>query len=180
MNRVEATATCRLVAACCPSQTFDEWSPEAWAAMLDDVDFEDARQAVIHIGKLPLEPGKARYIEPGHIRYQVTRIRQGRLEATRMPEPPSGLTPAEYQAWHSDVRHAIASGHWTEADAEVEAPTQRRELLSKLTIGIGDMPPSEPLGTARTAEQRAQMAADFAAARAHIAQRDRAHHEVEA
>ncbi len=51
MNSQEATALCRLVKAACPAQKFDEYTPDVWAPMLANVDFDAAQKAVVEIGK---------------------------------------------------------------------------------------------------------------------------------
>ena len=88
MNVHETQQLCRLVACFCPSQKFDQHSPAAWALVLSKVSFDDAQEAVTNLAGLPLEPGKARYIEPGHIIAQVRSIRDKRLSASTTAEPP--------------------------------------------------------------------------------------------
>ena len=74
MSPEETIALCRLVKAVCPSQALDQYTPDAWALILRHIDYNDAKQAVIDIASQPLEPGRSRYIEPGHIVAQVKRI----------------------------------------------------------------------------------------------------------
>jgi hypothetical protein len=92
---------CRFVKAACPAQAMDTFSPDVWAFMLDDVDFEDAKEAVRYLGRLELEPGKARYIEPGHIIGAVRKIRAARRVESGHQEPPPEVAdnPTAYLAW---------------------------------------------------------------------------------
>ena len=101
MNQAEAIMICRFVKAACPAQAMDTFSPDVWAFMLDDVDFEDAKEAVRYLGSLEMEPGKARYIEPGHIIGQVRRIRAARRVESGHQEPPPEVAddPMDYLAW---------------------------------------------------------------------------------
>lgn len=114
MNVHETGQLCRLVACFCPSQKFDKHSPEAWALVLSKVSFEDAQEAVTNLAGLPLEPGKARYIEPGHIIGECRRIRDKRLSKSTAAEPPPEVAddPALYVQWlratHTNARKAIA------------------------------------------------------------------------
>ncbi len=110
MNPAEVLQLCRMVKAFCPSQTFDSFSPDAWALILGGHPFDDARAAVVAIAGAELEPGKSRYIEPGHIVGGIKRIRGRRLAETVFPEPPAGLDAAEYATWETRTREAIAAG----------------------------------------------------------------------
>ena len=110
MNTADAAKLCRLVSCLCPGQRFDTFSAEAWALTLGNVDYEDAKQAVAELASLDLEPGKARYIEPGHIVAQVRRIRAKRLDEYGPIDPPSGIEPAAYLRWLRETTRAIADG----------------------------------------------------------------------
>ncbi|MBC7939104.1 MAG: hypothetical protein H7Z19_04950 [Chitinophagaceae bacterium] len=113
MNRSEITQLCRLVRAFCPAQAFDEFSTEAWQLILSTYDYTDAKAAVAEMASVPLEPGKARYIEPGHIIAGVRRIRGARLAATLIPAPPPEIEGAVEQiAWQRRARDEIAAGRY--------------------------------------------------------------------
>ena len=143
MNRHDAIKLCQLVKACCPSQQFDEYTPDAWALILGRYPIDDARAAVQEIVSSPLELGRSRYIEPGHIITGINRIRGRRLQATPMPSPPAGLDPAEYADWHLATREAIANGTYQPAPASPAAiPRQGRfrELVSEATPTLSPEP----------------------------------------
>ena len=114
MNVYETGQLCRLVACFCPSQKFDQHSPAAWALIMGKVDWADAQEAVTNIAGLPLEPGKARYIEPGHIIGECRRIRDKRLSKSTTAEPPPEVADdtEAYLTWlratHTNARKAIA------------------------------------------------------------------------
>ena len=111
MSPEETVALCRLVKAICPSQALDQYTPDAWALILRHIDYNDAKQAVIDIASRPLEPGKSRYIEPGHIIAQVRRIRAQRLADHGPLIPPPGLDgTTEYLAWIRQASAVVASG----------------------------------------------------------------------
>lgn len=116
MNRTEAARLCRLVKACCPSQAIDEYTPDIWGEILAGYAYADAAQVVRDIVGQPLEPGRSRYIEPGHIVGGIHRMRAQRLADAPPIDPPSGLTAAEYCDWQREQRRAAAAG---------QAPTPR-------------------------------------------------------
>jgi len=111
MNTADAAKLCRFVSCLCSGQRFDPFSAEAWALTLGHIDYEDAKQAAAELASQDLEPGKARYIEPGHIIAQVRRIRTKRIDEYGPIDPPSGISNADYLEWLKATRNAIASGH---------------------------------------------------------------------
>lgn len=123
MNITEAATLLRKVVAYCPSQTIDEFTPEAWAESLRSVRLDDALEAVRIIGSRPLEPGKVRYIEVGHIAWEVGKMRAKRIESAPPIDPPGELDSQQYLAWLRHTREAVASGLPILAD--------RRELVSR-------------------------------------------------
>ena len=136
MNVTEAGRLCRLVSCLCPGQRFDEYSPEAWSLALSRVSYDDAKQACADLAGLDLEPGKSRYIEPGHVAAQVKRIRAKRLDDYGPVDPPAGLEPSEYLGWLRSTNEAIASGR---APERKQLPTNAAGVrrLEALTDGIG-------------------------------------------
>lgn len=104
MNKTEAITLCRFVKACCPQQTLDEYTPDAWAMLLDDVRFNDAREAVTDLAK------RQNFISPAEIRLTVANIRRDRLNHAPDYQPPPGLTDAEYIGWLKQTRRLIADG----------------------------------------------------------------------
>lgn len=131
MNAAEILQLCRFVKACCPSQVLDEFTPQAWGLILGRYDYADAKQAVADLVSTPLEPGKARYVEPGHIIGGIQRIRQRRLGHIALPEPPPGLDANEYRTWQLRTREAIASGTYTPPDQPkaIASPQRVAELI---------------------------------------------------
>lgn len=131
MNAAEILQLCRFVKACCPSQVLDEFTPQAWTLILGRYDYSDAKQAVAELVSLPLDQGRARYIEPGHIIGGIQRIRQRRLGQIAMPEPPPGLDANEYRTWQLRTRNAIASGAYVPPDQPkaIASPQRIAELI---------------------------------------------------
>lgn len=107
MNVQECLTLTRAVAAICPAQKFDEWTPDAWRELLADLDFADARAAVFNLGRV--QP----FIPPCDIRSEVERIRRERCRDNPMPEPPSELTVPQYLVWLRETKTAIADGRMT-------------------------------------------------------------------
>lgn len=144
----EVLQLCRLVKACCPSQTFDQYTPDAWGLILGRFAFEDAKLAVAAMVSAPLDPGKSRYLEPGHIIGGIMRLRNTRLQSTAFPEPPAGLDALEYSEWAGYVREAIAGGTYQAEpqkalDAALEAMPGRVEAyIREAKRGMPQMPTS--------------------------------------
>ena len=133
MSPEETVALCRLVKAICPSQALDQYTPDAWALILRHIDYNDAKQAVIDIAYRPLEPGKSRYIEPGHIIGGVRRIRSQRIEDYGPVDPPAELDTAGYMDWLRETRHQIGSGLPPARQAvEVTAVPNGAELIAAI------------------------------------------------
>ena len=111
MNQTEAIMLCRLVKAVCPSQALDQYTPDAWHLILGHIDYSDAKAAVARLAALDLEPGRSRYIEPGHIIAQVRRIRAQRLTDHGPLIPPPGLDgTTQYLSWIRQATAVVASG----------------------------------------------------------------------
>lgn len=136
MNLAEAATVLRKVVAYCPSQSVDEYTPDAWAEALDDIRLADALEAVRIIGRRELEPGQSRYIEPGHIRAEVRRIRSRRIETHRMPEPPPELEGRELYEWLADTYRRIGDGETVEQIALPPADPERVEAIVQQMRGI--------------------------------------------
>ena len=143
MSPEETVALCRLVKAICPSQALDQYTPDAWALILRHIDYNDAKQAVIDIASRPLEPGKSRYIEPGHIIAQVKRIRAQRLADHGPLIPPPGLDgTTEYLAWIRQASAVVASGGSLPTPPAVAADPGRSAAV---IAGIRDaLPTAQP------------------------------------
>jgi hypothetical protein len=111
MNNNEVLVLLRKVKAYCPAQAIDKYTPEAWAEALGDVAFDSANEALVRICKQPLEVGRSRFIEPGHLIGEVRRIERERLAAYGTPIPPEHIIePADYSAWMRHAVRAIADG----------------------------------------------------------------------
>lgn len=130
MNRAEAAKLCYLVANYCGGQHFNDVTPDAWVLVLKDVDYDDAKDAVVELASMELKPGESRYIEPGHIIAGVRRIRTRRIDNYGPIDPPSGIGVADYLDWYRTTRDAIASGRAPERPADIENPEGRRRALA--------------------------------------------------
>lgn len=157
MNRTETAHLCRLVKAYCPAQAFDEFSVEAWQTLLGRFAYADAKTAIEEIAGQQLEPGKSRYIEPGHIIGGIHRIRARRLEETPMPPPPAELeSAAEQIAWQRRTREQIAAGTYvapTVAPAMAN-PDVRRQMLAAAHVEAAPPEARHELGPAADVRPR--------------------------
>lgn len=105
MNATEALTLCRFVKACCPQQTIDEYTPDAWLDLLGDLRFNDCREAVRNLGR------QQHFIDPADIRKEVRRIRERRLAEHPPIDPPDNIrTDTQYRLWLRTTRQQIADG----------------------------------------------------------------------
>lgn len=125
MTPIEAAVLCKFTKAACPQQAIDEYTPDAWAELLDDIRFEDAKVAVKAIAK------RQPFVAPAEIIDEVKRTRADRVKRYfANASPPSGLDAAEYAEWYRVTVTAIADGDYApEPPARVEGhPDVIREL----------------------------------------------------
>lgn len=110
MTPAEAAALLAVAAA------FDNRKPDAdaataWAAALDDLRFEDCRDAIVAHYRESNE-----WLMPSSVRTEVRRIRHQRLsDFGQFPVPPDLDLPDELE-WRAGVQRAIADGTITSAD----------------------------------------------------------------
>ena len=108
MSPEEAIVLCRFTAACCPSQRIDEYTPNAWALILADIRFEDAKTAVVEIKK------RSTWVDPSDIIAEVRKVRAKRIAEHGEIVPPADLDPdnvPEYVKWLRAAREAIGDGN---------------------------------------------------------------------
>jgi hypothetical protein len=134
----ETVVLARYVKACCPQQAMDEFTPNAWHDLLDDLELDDCRAAVAAVAK------RQPFVAPAEIRAEVKRIRDARIAAAIVPAPPAELTdePGRYNeliranvrriADAKNVRRALAAGplpgdppqEWLDAKAALAKPPE--------------------------------------------------------
>lgn len=81
MNPRETALIIAAVKNLCPAQKFDEFTPDMWLAVLAETNFEDAKAAVIALGR------QQTFLAPGEIDTEARRMRRGRIERLPMPCP---------------------------------------------------------------------------------------------
>jgi hypothetical protein len=124
MTPSETVVLTRYVAACCPAQHFDDYTPDAWHNLLDDLHFADCEAAVTALAKA--RP----FIAPCDIRAEVKRVREARITSAKIPAPPPELTndPDAYSAALHAARVAAADGRDPESAIRVAVSSSRREI----------------------------------------------------
>lgn len=115
MNAQEAAALCRYVKACCPQQAIDEFTPAAWADLLEDIRFEDAKVAVKSV------VSKQPFVSPSEIRAEVRQVRSKRIAEHPPLVPPRDLPEPEERAWLAAARTRVGDGE--------SVPTEFGELV---------------------------------------------------
>ena len=123
MKPDEAVALCRFTAACCPSQKFDEYTPDAWGLLLEDVRFVDAKDAVTTVAR------KQPWVSPAEIIAEVKKMRRKRIDEFGPITPPADLDPddtAAYREWWANVQKAIADGDLKPKELELPKRDMRQ------------------------------------------------------
>lgn len=126
MTPEEAITLCRFTAACCPSQKIDEYTPNAWGLLLEDVRFEDAKDAVTIVAR------KQPWVSPAEIIAEVKKIRAKRIAEFGPIIPPPELDPDDtkaYRDWWADTQRAIADGDLK--PTELELPQRNMQQIER-------------------------------------------------
>jgi hypothetical protein len=132
MTPSETVILTRYVAACCPQQAIDDYTPDAWHDLLSDLSAADCRAAVAAVAK------RQPFVAPAEIRAEVKRIRRDRLERIVTPALPAELTdePGRYQAaLQADVKR-IADG-FSIRKAIGRLPSETLPALAEVRKAIG-------------------------------------------
>lgn len=132
MNREQTVILTRIVKSACPQQSIDKFTPNAWYDLLDDLDFDDCREAVSAVGK------RQAFIAPAEIRAEVRRIREDRIARSVIPAPPPELAdnPRAYQ-------RALQAGIAQAAEGKAPLAADQPRPLA-LTDGQRELRDSEP------------------------------------
>lgn len=150
------------VAAAFDQRTVGEGDAMAWHAVVGDLDFTDAKQAVIaHY------TDTAERVMPAHVRTRVRALRRDRLAREVVPAPPHEITdePGRYQALLQAKVKQIADGkqvHLAIGHLPSETPPPVAEVRKALGPAIlpaeRHLPPEE-IARRQAAESRAQRGA---------------------
>lgn len=107
------------IAAAFDQRTSGTADDEAWLAAIGDLNFEDAREALIGHYRDSTER-----VMPAHIRQRVTLIRNDRYSRARIPDPPPDLDQATERAAILAAR--IAAGDGRDPQAAMNAAIEAR------------------------------------------------------
>jgi hypothetical protein len=122
VNRADAIKLCRYVHAATPAQKLDEYTPQAWADILEDLPcgFDEARGAVVAIKRRQV------FVDCSDIIAEVRAVRDARIRLHPPPPPPPELIddPAAYGEYLRESTRAAADG--TSGRQAITGP--RREL----------------------------------------------------
>lgn len=131
MNKTETVLLCRYVKAMCPAQAIDEYTPDAWADILDDVELDEAKAAI----REGIRDRGWRFIDVTDVVDGVRQRRRARLDewvrafGPLLPPYELGDKPKQEHEWLMSARRRILDG-------EVTHPSQ-----------LGVVQPDVPLGT---------------------------------
>lgn len=130
MNAEEALHLCKLAKTISPAQAVDEFTPAAWALILEDIRFEDARLALKQLG------GEQQYTHVSDIVQRVKRIRRDRvLDFGPLPDPPPHIDPDNTRAliqWQKETTEAIADGDYRRPESAAPDAIGKRDVIREL------------------------------------------------
>jgi hypothetical protein len=107
MTPTEAAKLCAFAGQCFPQQKINEFTPDAWGLILEDIRFDDAHEALVRLAR------KQPFVSPAEIIREVKKIRAKRIDEYGPITPPADLDPddtAAYREWWANVQKAIADG----------------------------------------------------------------------
>lgn len=119
MTPAESLLITRMVRAVCPQQKFDEYTPDAWHKLLEDLPFADCEAAVVALGR------RQPFISPSEIHAEVRRIRAARI--AEVPEAVPDADPDDVPAYLA----ALRAGRTRAADGS-ERPRPVAELVTSI------------------------------------------------
>lgn len=133
MTRHEAFRLLRDIAAA-DHRTVAETDVDVWHDCLDDVDFDDARAAVIEYFRT-----STGWLMPAHVRTSVTRMRAARIAAVPQPDPGPELAgqPRDYaealRAQMADIANARSVRTAIARKAPVDPNAYARAEIARIT-----------------------------------------------
>ena len=106
MTPSETVMLTRYVAACCPQQAIDDYTPDAWHDLLGDLPLADCRLAAAAVAR------RQPFVAPAEIRAEIRRARNDRLSREIVAAPPPELAdePGRYKAALEAGVRKIADG----------------------------------------------------------------------
>lgn len=126
MNATETAKLCAAIAQSAPAQRFDDDTPAFWAVLLEDVRYEDAREAVVRL--LKRQP----FVAPADIITEVKRIRRDRLEHSDRILP--DVDPDDVAGWLAARRTGLAA--MADGTLAVIPPAPTGELDGRLRAAL--------------------------------------------
>ena len=127
MNLQEAAAILAMITALDSRKAFNEIDAQAWAAVLGDVYFDDARQAVIDHYR-----DSTYTLMPADVVGRVKKIRNDRIGDRQAPLPPIDPSDVDaYAEWQRAWYRAVGDGM-----TDIEAATQADQALGVIRASI--------------------------------------------
>ena len=141
MNKTETVLLCRYVKAMCPAQAIDEYTPDAWADVLHDVDLDEAKAAI----QRGVRDHGWRFVDVTEVVSGVRQLRRGRIDEWIRQFgpilPPYSLEgdPRKEHEWLAVARRQILDGTVTHPrDLGPDNPTEQlapRDVAALGTVG---------------------------------------------
>lgn len=143
MTEQEAIDLSQYVAALCPGQRFNEFTPDAWTEVLAPYDAGDARRAVVQLAR------RTPFIAPAEIIREIQAMRNARIEAANLVyDGDPDETPEESVARRRALIRAAGDGQLQPAQigrvrALEAAPRPKRTAAMLEAVADSNRPPRE-------------------------------------
>jgi hypothetical protein len=134
MNPIEAVTLTRYVKAICPQQKFDEFTSDAWADVLVDIDADEARAAVVRLAR------RQPFISPAEIIAEIVDVRAEAASDFQGPGLPAEVPDADPDDPAAYIA-ALRQQRYRAADGLELKPRPMKALLAGIT---GEIPKPIP------------------------------------
>lgn len=126
MNITETILLLRKIKAYKPAQQMDEYTPDAWAEILEHVGYADASEAVKQLA------GEIAFIGCDDVAKRVRHLRARRIEDGFADLiPPRELSTADWPAWCQAARKRLGDGETAE---QINGPQPELKARSELRM----------------------------------------------
>ncbi|WP_019548437.1 zinc finger domain-containing protein [Streptomyces sulphureus] len=143
MTPDETVILARYVRALCPQQAMDEYTPDAWHDVLQDVTLSDARSGAARVAR------RQPFVAPAEILAEVHQLHAERLDGFQYEPVPGDDDPQAYLTAYRQQRAAVTAGTRPAAPAAQQLPPARSDMKQMLTAAGRHLPDDEAPRTPR-------------------------------
>lgn len=132
MTPTEAAKLCAFAGQCFPQQKINEFTPDAWGLILEEIRYSDAQEALVRLAR------KQPFVSPAEIIAEVKKIRAKRISEHGPIIPPAGLDPIETVEWLKQATRAVGDGQQLGETRGELKPRDMKQLTAVLKEAPSD------------------------------------------